>query len=259
MLLASVFERVNARGDLVPHAHLAALAIEHGLVLASTDGGFRPLPACAGRTRSPERGQPGCKAERRLGQLQGDDCCRRGRERDGPPEAVWERLVAFAGTTRPPAPSRRARTPSDPPDRLVRLPRQLCSERCGKRRASRPRRSCACTRSRGLGPAAAARPRGVVRLRGNVRRSPLQQLRGPSGSASASSCRTCRGPRSLRRARRRRLAATRRPPPAATAARRRHCGGRVKPTARSCESRSAARHDRRRCGRDQRALGLSGE
>jgi uncharacterized protein len=43
-VLASVFERVNARGDLVPDAHLAALAIEHGLVLTSTDGDFARFP-----------------------------------------------------------------------------------------------------------------------------------------------------------------------------------------------------------------------
>jgi toxin-antitoxin system PIN domain toxin len=30
----------GARGDLVPDAHLAALAIEHGLVLCSSDGDF---------------------------------------------------------------------------------------------------------------------------------------------------------------------------------------------------------------------------
>jgi toxin-antitoxin system PIN domain toxin len=35
LLLAS-----SARANLVPDAHLAALAIEHGLTLASTDGDF---------------------------------------------------------------------------------------------------------------------------------------------------------------------------------------------------------------------------
>jgi hypothetical protein len=39
-----VFERVYARGDLVPDAHLAALAIEHGLVLVSTNGDFARFP-----------------------------------------------------------------------------------------------------------------------------------------------------------------------------------------------------------------------
>ncbi len=32
------------KADLVPDAHLAALAIEHGLVLASTDGDFARFP-----------------------------------------------------------------------------------------------------------------------------------------------------------------------------------------------------------------------
>jgi hypothetical protein len=32
------------RANLVPDAHLAALAIEHGLVLASTDGDFARFP-----------------------------------------------------------------------------------------------------------------------------------------------------------------------------------------------------------------------
>ena len=34
----------NAQGKLVPDAHLAALALEHGLVLCSTDGDFDKFP-----------------------------------------------------------------------------------------------------------------------------------------------------------------------------------------------------------------------
>jgi len=34
----------SARANLVPDAHLAALAIEHGLTLASTDGDFARFP-----------------------------------------------------------------------------------------------------------------------------------------------------------------------------------------------------------------------
>ena len=34
----------EVRGDLVPDAHLAALAIEHGLTLCSTDGDFARFP-----------------------------------------------------------------------------------------------------------------------------------------------------------------------------------------------------------------------
>jgi hypothetical protein len=45
---ADVLERLldvtAARGNLVPDAHLAALAIEHGLILCSTDGDFARFP-----------------------------------------------------------------------------------------------------------------------------------------------------------------------------------------------------------------------
>jgi uncharacterized protein len=34
----------DVRGDLIPDAHLAALAIEHGLLLASCDGDFGRFP-----------------------------------------------------------------------------------------------------------------------------------------------------------------------------------------------------------------------
>ena len=36
--------RVVPRGNLVPDAHLAALAVEHGLTLCSTDGDFARFP-----------------------------------------------------------------------------------------------------------------------------------------------------------------------------------------------------------------------
>ena len=39
-ILGDLFERYGAQGDLVPDVHLAALAIEHGLVLYSADGDF---------------------------------------------------------------------------------------------------------------------------------------------------------------------------------------------------------------------------
>jgi hypothetical protein len=38
--LDRLFLRSDLRGNLIPDAHLAALAIEHGLVLCSTDGDF---------------------------------------------------------------------------------------------------------------------------------------------------------------------------------------------------------------------------
>ena len=39
-VLAPLMKRAEGRANLVPDAHLAALAIEHGLVLCSTDGDF---------------------------------------------------------------------------------------------------------------------------------------------------------------------------------------------------------------------------
>jgi toxin-antitoxin system PIN domain toxin len=38
--LGALLAQPGVRGDLVPDAHLAALAIEHGLTLCSTDGDF---------------------------------------------------------------------------------------------------------------------------------------------------------------------------------------------------------------------------
>jgi uncharacterized protein len=38
--LGALLAQPSIRGELVPDAHLAALAIEHGLVLCSTDGDF---------------------------------------------------------------------------------------------------------------------------------------------------------------------------------------------------------------------------
>jgi toxin-antitoxin system PIN domain toxin len=43
-VLARIFRIVSPKGNLVPDAHLAALAIEHGLVLCSTDGDFARFP-----------------------------------------------------------------------------------------------------------------------------------------------------------------------------------------------------------------------
>jgi predicted nucleic acid-binding protein len=37
-------ERVRPSGNLVPDTHLAALAIEHGLTLMTTDRGFARFP-----------------------------------------------------------------------------------------------------------------------------------------------------------------------------------------------------------------------
>ena len=39
-VLAPLIASAEGRANLVPDAHLAALAIEHGLVLCSTDGDF---------------------------------------------------------------------------------------------------------------------------------------------------------------------------------------------------------------------------
>jgi hypothetical protein len=43
-VLGRVLREAAIRANLVPDAHLAALAIEHGLVLASTDGDFARFP-----------------------------------------------------------------------------------------------------------------------------------------------------------------------------------------------------------------------
>ncbi len=43
-ILGSLLGRASAGGNLVPDAHLAALAIEHGLILCSTDGDFARFP-----------------------------------------------------------------------------------------------------------------------------------------------------------------------------------------------------------------------
>jgi toxin-antitoxin system PIN domain toxin len=43
-VLGQILREATIRANLVPDAHLAALAIEHGLVLASTDGDFARFP-----------------------------------------------------------------------------------------------------------------------------------------------------------------------------------------------------------------------
>ena len=43
-ILASLLELPWMTGRLVPHAHLAALALEHGLTCCSTDGDFARFP-----------------------------------------------------------------------------------------------------------------------------------------------------------------------------------------------------------------------
>jgi len=43
-VLGRLLTETPVRANLVPDAHLAALAIEHGLVLASTDGDFARFP-----------------------------------------------------------------------------------------------------------------------------------------------------------------------------------------------------------------------
>ena len=39
-ILESLWEETGGKSNLVPDAHLAALALEHGLILCSTDGDF---------------------------------------------------------------------------------------------------------------------------------------------------------------------------------------------------------------------------
>ena len=43
-MLGQLLAATSVRANLVPDAHLAALAIEHGLVLASTEGDFARFP-----------------------------------------------------------------------------------------------------------------------------------------------------------------------------------------------------------------------
>lgn len=48
-VLGSLLVSAGTRGNLVPDAHLAALAIEHGLTLCSTDGDFARFPGLVWR------------------------------------------------------------------------------------------------------------------------------------------------------------------------------------------------------------------
>lgn len=43
-VLGSMLRKTSATGNLVYDAHLAALAVEHGLILCSTDGDFARFP-----------------------------------------------------------------------------------------------------------------------------------------------------------------------------------------------------------------------
>lgn len=43
-VLAGLLKEPGVRGDVVPDAHLAALALEHGLILCSTDRDFARFP-----------------------------------------------------------------------------------------------------------------------------------------------------------------------------------------------------------------------
>jgi hypothetical protein len=43
-VLGQLLRKVNVAANLVPDVHLAALAIEHGLTLCSTDGDFARFP-----------------------------------------------------------------------------------------------------------------------------------------------------------------------------------------------------------------------
>ena len=43
-VLATLLDRVSVAGNLIPDAHLAALAIEHGLIIATADSDFARYP-----------------------------------------------------------------------------------------------------------------------------------------------------------------------------------------------------------------------
>jgi toxin-antitoxin system PIN domain toxin len=55
-VLAPLVTQAGSRSDLVPDAHLAALAVEHGLILCSTDGDFARFPGL--RWENPLRPSP---------------------------------------------------------------------------------------------------------------------------------------------------------------------------------------------------------
>jgi len=55
-VLGSLLAQAEGRSNLVPDAHLAALAIEHGLLLCSTDGDFARFPGL--RWENPLRPAP---------------------------------------------------------------------------------------------------------------------------------------------------------------------------------------------------------
>ena len=65
-VLGELMRRAVDRSQLVPDAHLAALAIEHGLVLCSTDGDFARFPGL--RWQNPlqeiEEEEPNSKGKR---------------------------------------------------------------------------------------------------------------------------------------------------------------------------------------------------
>jgi len=44
LILGSLLDRAHAAGNLVPDAHLAAIAIEHGLTVCSADADFARFP-----------------------------------------------------------------------------------------------------------------------------------------------------------------------------------------------------------------------
>lgn len=47
-IFTSLLQVSGARGNVVPDAYLAALAVEHGATWITTDRGFARFPACAG-------------------------------------------------------------------------------------------------------------------------------------------------------------------------------------------------------------------
>jgi len=52
-IFTSLCEQAQARGNLVPDAYLAALALEHGATWVTTDRGFARFPALRWRTPLP--------------------------------------------------------------------------------------------------------------------------------------------------------------------------------------------------------------
>jgi hypothetical protein len=70
-ILESLLAGPGVQANLIQDAHLAALSIEHGLVLCSTDSDFAPFPICGGRIRCRPEIRGSSAGQRRLARNSG--------------------------------------------------------------------------------------------------------------------------------------------------------------------------------------------